>query len=90
MAHHKVEVFVSRAEPSILKCFHRIDDYVEYLRCLLNLPNPDDYVDLLFSIVVALLGKAPLVECHWERCPAVARRRLHLDEAERRVIASGE
>ena len=89
-AHDKVEVLVSRAEPSILKCLHRIDDNVEYLWCNLYLPNTDDDVDPLFSLVVTFLGKAPLVGSDWERRPSVARCRLHLDEAARRVVPSGE
>ena len=89
-AHNKVEVFVSRAEPSILKCLHRIDNNVEYLWRILYLPNTDDYVDPIFSLVVTCLGKAPLVGSDWERRPSFTRCRLHLDEAERRVVPSGE
>ena len=40
---HKIEVFVSRAERTLLKFFHRIHDYVKYLRCILYLPNSYNY-----------------------------------------------
>ena len=90
LAHHKIEIFVSRAEPSILKCFHRIDDHVKNLRRLVCLPNSDNYVDSFFLMIVAFLGKAPLAGCYWERYLPVARRRLHFDEAAWGVIAPGE
>ena len=87
MAYHKIKILVSRAEPSILQCLHRIDNHVENLGHRLCLANSDDDVNPLFPIVVTLLGKPPLVECYGKRCPPIARRRLHLDVTERRIIA---